>query len=235
MRESQDEKMNNNAENHPLSIEISLFYRLREENIRLVVVESEEKLRISVKQKAQEGDYSGAIALLDQLIESHPESAIDYNNRGLMYFWQGQFFQAIKDYNQAIELNKKLDQAYNNRANCYMAQGNWAEALTDYETAIDLNPANMKAWLNQGITLRELGLYDLALENFDLTLTISHRLQGRIYAERGYTYYLRGDWNCAIADYHRALSALPLTDKYRAYRQKVQEWLNQLINYSATG
>ncbi|WP_239005426.1 tetratricopeptide repeat protein [Gloeothece citriformis] len=224
--------MNYNTVNNPSLSEIGSFYPLKREKNRFILVGSEENLQLSVRQKAKQGDYSGAIALLDQLIKWYPQNALVYNNRGLLYFWKGQNFQAIKDYNQAIKLNEKLDKAYNNRANCYVSQGNWAAALTDYETAIDLNPANIKAWMNQGITLRELGLYDLALDNFDWALMISHRFQGRLYAERGYTYHLRGDWNCAIADYHRALSVLPLTDNYLPYRQKVEGWLSELLTYS---
>jgi tetratricopeptide (TPR) repeat protein len=34
------------------------------------------------------------------------------------------------------------------------------------------------------------------------------QLEGNIYAERGRTYELRGDWNCAIADYQKALALL---------------------------
>lgn len=235
MLKSEDETMNKNPRPNPSSYTINSFYTLKYEKNRFLVIESEEKLRSSLIQKIKKGDYSGAIALLNQLIKCHPDSAIDYNNRGLLHFWKGQVFQALSDYNQAIKLNEKLDQAYNNRANCYVVQGNWADALTDYETAIDLNPTNIKAWINQGITLREIGLYDLALENFDLVLVMSRSLQGRIYAERGYTYHLRGDWNCAIADYRRALSVLPATAKCLPYRQKVEGWLNELIDYSVAG
>lgn len=194
--------------------------------------ESEQKLRTEIKTKAQLGDYSAAIALINQLLAIHPESATDYNNRGLMYFSSGQLVKALQDYNQSIKLNPKLDQAYNNRGNCYAAQGNWAEALRDYETALDLNPTNLKTWINQGIIFRDMGLYDLALEDFDLALVIGQKFQGRIYAERGYTYHLRGDWNCAIADYNQALSILPLTAKLKAYREKVETWLRQLLHGS---
>ncbi|MGH2412381.1 MAG: tetratricopeptide repeat protein [Brasilonema sp.] len=190
----------------------------------------DEQLRSLVKEKAQQKDYAAAIVLLNDLIERHPNSALDYNNRGLMYFYQGQLHAAMADLSYAIELNDQLDSAYNNRGNCYAAQGNWAAALADYETTLDLNPGNLRAWINQGITFRELGLYDLAIENFDLTLLLGRSFQARIYAERGRTYHLRGDWNCASADYHRALSQLPATEKFHAYREKVTAWLNELLN-----
>lgn len=104
---------------------------------------------------------------------------------------------------------------------------NFLAALNDYEIAIDLNPTNVRALFNQGITFRELELYDLAIENFEIALLLGQTLQGRLYAERGYTYHLRGDWNCAIGDYQRALARLRDRDPYR---QKVNNWLNDLLS-----
>lgn len=187
---------------------------------------SDQQLLICVKEKAERGNYLAAIAYLNQLIGRHQDSAVHYNNRGLMYFCAGQNFKALQDYNRAIAIDPKLDRVYNNRANCYAAQGNLGAALADYETALDLNPANLRTWINQGLIFRKLGLYDLAIENFDLALVLGVGLKGRIYAERGYTYYLRGDWNCAIADYYRALDRLTMAD---TYREKVSTWIAQLL------
>lgn len=190
----------------------------------------EARLRASVEEKASVGDYSMAIAILNRLLELYPNSAIDYNNRGLMHFRNGQLPEAIADYDAAIEINPKLDSAYNNRANYYVAVGDLATAIADYDLALDLNPANIRAWINQGITFREMGLYDLAIENFDIVLIIGRQLQGRILAERGRTHHLRGDWNCANADYHRALTQLSTETGSRSYLNKVNQWLNELLN-----
>lgn len=190
----------------------------------------EPDLRALVLERANQGRYPEAIALLDRLLEQNPRSALDYNNRGLMYFQSGQYAEAIADYNRAIELNPRLDSAYNNRANCYAAQGNLAAALTDYEVALDFNPGNLRALINQGVAYRQMGLYDLALENFDLALFLGRRLKGRIYGERGRTYHLRGDWNSAIADYQRAIEHLPKTLSARRYRKHVESWLRKLLN-----
>lgn len=200
----------------------------------LAIIQSQlelaQRLRTLVQKKAEQGDYLAAIAILNQLISSYPNNAADYNNRGLMYFYNNQFSEAIADYNRAIKLNSRLDSAYNNRANAYAAQSNFASALSDYEIALDLNPGNLRAWINQGIAFRELGLYDLAIENFDLTLLLGQKFKGRIYAERGYTYHLRGDWNCAIADYHRALDQFSAKTTPHPYQQKVAGWLEKLLN-----
>lgn len=189
---------------------------------------SDLSLRASAQSKAKRGDYIGAIALLTQLITRHPNSAVDYNNRGLIYFQCGQRAKAIADYNKALQLNPELDSAYNNRANYYASGGQLAEALNDYETALDLNPGNTRTWINQAITFRELGLYDLALENLDMGLLLGG-LEAHIYAERGRTYHLRGDWNCAIADYQRALKELLSSSASSRLRRKVETWMNQLL------
>lgn len=187
--------------------------------------ESEGELRLLVKEKAAEGNYSEAIALLTCLLEVDPHSAANYNNRGLMYQRNGQFSEAIADLTRALELNPLLDAAYNNRANCYAAVGDSAAALRDYEIALDLNPGNLNARINQGITFRDIGIYELAVENFDIALVIGRKLKARIYGERGFTYHLWGDWNYAIADYKRSLALLPSSS---SYFQQVQTWLDLL-------
>ena len=196
---------------------------------KLVIrAESDQHLRALVKRKAAQGDYLEAIAILTRLLQKNPQSAVDYNNRGLMLSKNGQDKEAITDFDRALAINPRLDGAYNNRGNSQAALGNLALAIADYQRAIDYNPTNLKAWINLGIAFRQLGLYDLALENFDLSLLFSKHLQGRIYAERGKTYHSRGDYNCAIADYNRALKLLP-ANKQCSYREKVQSWLNSLL------
>ncbi|MBD2386339.1 tetratricopeptide repeat protein [Cylindrospermum sp. FACHB-282] len=191
-------------------------------------------LRSCALESAQQGDYSKAIALLSQLIYRHPQNAVDYNNRGLIYFQSGETQKALGDYNTALQLNPHLASAYNNRANYHAACGELAVALTDYDLALDLNPRHVRAWINRGITLRDLGQYYEAVENFETALLFG-QLEGHIWAERGRTYHLWGDWNCAIADYSRALTQLPSLNSSRdvsGYRLHLQleTWLNELLS-----
>ncbi len=190
-------------------------------------------LRSCALKSAQQGDYTEAIALLSQLIYRHPENAVDYNNRGLIYFQSGDRQKALYDYNTALKLNPNLASAYNNRANYYAACGELDAALADYDQALDLNPRHIRAWINRAITLRDRGEYEAAVENFEIALLFG-QLEGHIWGERGRTYHLWGDWNCAIADYRRALAKLPSPDSCReasSYRLRLQieNWLNELL------
>ncbi|MEH1801082.1 MAG: tetratricopeptide repeat protein [Nostoc sp.] len=195
-------------------------------------------LRSCALRLAQQGNYTEAIALLNQLISRHPHNAVDYNNRGLIYYQSGERQKALSDYNTALKFNPYLASAYNNRANYYATCGELAVALADYDQAIDLNPRHVRAWINRGITWRDLGQYEEAIENFEVALLFG-QLEGHIWAERGRTYHLWGDWNCAIADYRRALTQLPSQGNSKdltGYRLRLQleNRLNELLSESAS-
>lgn len=194
--------------------------------------QSSSYLRSVVKRKMQLGHLGSAIAILTCIINRHPQSASDYNNRGLAYFQMGKLHKALADYNKAIALNPKLDSAYNNRANFYATQKMWCEALDDYDMALSLNPTNVRAWINQGITFRQLGLYEQSVDNFEIALNFE-RLQGMSYAQRGRSYHLRGDWNCALADYRRAFTHLQASSKTESQLlQKVESWHDELVDFA---
>ncbi len=190
-------------------------------------------LRSSALRSAQQGNYTEALVLLSQLIHRHPQNAIDYNNRGLIYFQSGETQKALCDYNTALQLNPNLASAYNNRANYYAVYGDFQSAIADYDRALDLNPSYVRAWINRGITLRDLGRYEEAIENLEMALLFG-QLEGHILAERGRTYHLWGEWNCAIADYRRALtrlSSLKITKSDPSWRLRLQveNWLSELL------
>ncbi len=193
---------------------------------------SDRCIRSWAEAEAEQNHYTKAISLLSQLIHRHPQNAIDYNNRGLIYFQNGQLEQAIADYNTAIQLNPLLASTYNNRANYYAAVGQLLAAIADYDRAIDLNPSHVRAWINRGITWRDLGRYEQAIEDFDLALLLG-QLKGHIYAERGRTYQFWGDWNYSVADYHRALAQVAqqgASSSASRLRLQVETWLQELIH-----
>jgi tetratricopeptide (TPR) repeat protein len=190
-------------------------------------------LRSWALNSARQGDYTEAIALLSELIDRCPDNPIDYNNRGLIYFQSGEMPKALVDYNTAIQLNPNLASAYNNRGNYHAVRAEFFAALADYEQAIDLHPSYVRARINRGITLRDLQQYPEAIENFDVAMLFG-QLEGHIWAERGRTYHLWGDWNFAVADYRRALSQLPKIARPQnmsGYRLRLQleNWLNELL------
>jgi len=190
---------------------------------------SEQELCSSIQDALAQGNYAVAIAILNELIALHPNSAVYYNNRGLIHLHNNQLPEAFEDLTHALEIDPQLDKAYNNRANCYAAQGDFISAISDYDISLEINPSNIRTWINQGITFRELGSYDLAIQNFDIASVLSDSFPEMIHAERGRTYHLRGDWNCAVADYRSALELLSNHPKLQEYKIKVKAWFDTLL------
>ncbi len=226
-----------NHQNHKYNfVSNSTFYANEQErNGNGESVLGDDDLRSCALSSAKKGNYTEAIALLTELIHRHPQNSVDYNNRGLIYFQSGEMPKALGDYNTALQLNPNLASAYNNRGNYHAAGAEFAAALSDYDQAIDLNPSYVRARINRGITLRDLAQYEEAIETFEVAMLFG-QLEGHIWAERGRTYHLWGDWNCAIADYRRALTHLPGLDRqsnmsmsgYRLHLQ-LENWLNELL------
>jgi tetratricopeptide (TPR) repeat protein len=192
------------------------------------------ELRKQALSEARNGNHQNAIALFDELVSREPSNASHYNNRGLVYFQMSDLDQAIADYNTAIKLNPDLDSAYNNRANYYACKGQLLSAILDYDVAININPKNVRAWINQGITFRELYMFERSVECFDTALRFQ-KIEGNIYAERGRTYHLWGDWNMAIADYNRAINLIPfsaddLMSTSGRLRLQVEVWMDDLLS-----
>lgn len=190
---------------------------------------------------AQRGQFAQAIAGFNLLINRNPDSATDYNNRGLVYAQQGNWDAALQDYNEAIHLNPDLAHVFNNRANYYAAQGDLFAALSDYQTALELDANNIRAWVNQGITFRELEMFSAAIDNFNQSLWLVQQecdsteqvlLSAHVHAERGRTHHLFGDWNCALSDYYLALDYLSHESQPTAYPPlwwQVEGWLNEIL------
>jgi len=79
-------------------------------------------------EKADSGDYQGAIKDFNKAIELNPKYAGVYNNRGV----------AIEDYNKAIKINSKYAKAYFNRGLAKLVLGQKDSGCLDVYKAGEL-------------------------------------------------------------------------------------------------
>lgn len=98
-----------------------------------------------------EEEISKAVADYDRAIESAPDSADAYYNRGDAYDEIGEYDRAIADYNRAIQLDPNHARAYYNRGCAYGEIGAYDKAIADYNRAIELNPLDSLAYYNRGL------------------------------------------------------------------------------------
>ena len=88
------------------------------------------------------------IAELTKLIESNPQDADAYNNRGLAKYLLNDYQGAITDYNKAIEINPQYANAYSNRGITKAIEFNDKQgACSDFKKAASLGYEYRIKWL----------------------------------------------------------------------------------------
>ena len=87
----------------------------------------------------EQGQTDPAIDV-DEAIALNPQDAEGYFNRGLAYFFKGDYDQAIADFDESIALDPQDASAYYNRGLAYDLKGDLDHAIADFDEAIALDP-----------------------------------------------------------------------------------------------
>lgn len=159
---------------------------------------------------------SAARAMLFKLAEFHAsrhevyDRALQINNVGLTYLYEGRFEPAIPYFSQASQEFERLGDpthaalALQNIALCDWGAGRLSAALTKFDRALELMPANARPSLylitlsNSGVAHYAAGHFDESLRLQTEALDLATRLQSDLGRERsdyglGVAYYAIGD------------------------------------------
>ncbi len=111
--------------------------------------------------------------MVERQIQSHPENALSFNNRGVLYYNEGKKDKAQMCFEKAVALDpdnvtflKTLADYY------YVEQGRIKEALKIYENILDENPDDLETLLAMGSIAERLGKPDVALILYNRVLAI---------------------------------------------------------------
>jgi tetratricopeptide (TPR) repeat protein len=88
--------------------------------------------------KKAAGDYEGAIAEYDKVIETDARSARAFAGRGLARYKKGDLAGALADCGRALELDPDCVAAYETRGLARESSGDVAGAKADYGKSIEL-------------------------------------------------------------------------------------------------
>ena len=159
-------------------------------------------------EKAELGDYNGAITNYTKAIRLKPDFAAAYYNRGNAKYNLRQYFAAISDYDTAIRLRPDDADAYNNRGLAKSNLGQYFAAITDYDTAIRFIPDDAEAYFNRGVAKSNLGQHFASITDYDMAI--------RLKPGDANTHYVRGlakvkleQPSAAIADFGTAIRLKP--------------------------
>jgi len=155
-----------------------------------------------------EGDYSGAIEMINEAVEIAPTSSaagFAFDWRGWIHYMQGDFAKALSDLNRAVDSDPGDAIFYVDRAMMNAMVGDHDAALEDYERAIDINTdyhffADREAF--------DLSSAEFLIRNYTVAIDTNPTDYAAI-TFRGSQYANIGMWDEAIADYERALDLQP--------------------------
>lgn len=161
----------------------------------------------SAVQSMDEGETGVAIALLEALLDAHPDNYSVAYELGFAHYLAG-------DYDKSIDVIKSLidhpdaDQlVFGQLGNCYDELGCPEDALKAYQKGVEYYPNSGSLWTNIGITQLRLKEYNKALESFETSIEVDPFYDPAYYRAA----QLYADSNCPIwaliyAEAHMLLS-----------------------------
>lgn len=97
------------------------------------------RLRAAMDRRAM-GDFRGAAARLDPLIETYPDWAEAWNQRAFARFLAGDFAGSLADIERTLALEPRHFGALAGQAQIYARQGDAERSSAAYAAAVTLNP-----------------------------------------------------------------------------------------------
>lgn len=119
----------------------------------------------------EQGKYTQAIQVYNQVLKHYPKFAEAYNNLGNIYLEQEKLVAAIQCYESALEIKPDLPNTYNNLGNA-LKNHDLNKAIECYHKALKLNPDLVDAHYNLATALGDQGKLEEALFEYEKTLKL---------------------------------------------------------------
>lgn len=153
--------------------------RMQKVNLKTIMMISEERLREieltdQIKKdfekattKIREEDFSGALSILERILQKKPDDENALYFAGICNFKMNKLPEAIDAFNKVNSLNPSFPGAYLHLGICYQKQGELEQSLGFYQKALQLEPKNVISLFNSGLILYKLERYPEALTYFE--------------------------------------------------------------------
>ena len=182
----------------------------------------------------QQGQLDAALALYQEMLTAHPDSAEAHYRRANVLKDQGAFEAAVAGYDRAVTLRPDYAHAFCNRAVVLGQLQRLPEALASYERAVAIDPTDVLTQCNRAMLLNVTGRKDAALAAFDSAIAVN---AGFFPAHFGRAALLqeRKQWSAALASYDKAvaLNAGDLSTHYNraTVLKQLDRWTEALAAY----
>ncbi|NJK38279.1 MAG: tetratricopeptide repeat protein [Oscillatoriales cyanobacterium RM1_1_9] len=179
----------------------------------------------SLQQRAEDylaqGRAKEAIALLTQVLTSHPQIAHGHFKLGEAFLAEQEFSQAVAAYETAIQLNANAFIYYVGLGRAWAGLEQWPQAISAYEWAIRLNPNFSWTYTHLAAALLGQERYPEAIAAYDRDIALNPQFYWSHF-HRGEALLKLENREAAIASYRQAIILNP--DLPEA-QQRLQELL----------
>ena len=152
--------------------------------------------------------WKDGISLWSDVIRKYPVNSNAYYGRGLAYYNDSNFENALSDYNRAIELEPNFTDAYNARGAAYFKKRNFENAISDYNKALKLKPGLVASYYNRGVAYAKKGNFENAILDYNKAIELKPEHIDAYY-QRGLAYGMEGDHDNVINDNKKVIELNP--------------------------
>lgn len=157
------------------------------------------------------GDLQKARLNYSLAIESKPDEADFYFNRGTFFAKHGYPDEAILDAEKAMTIEPSASRNYSVRGHAFLAKRQPDKAIADFTKAISLDPngpTTYGAYYNRGEAYYQQGNHDKSIEDYDQAIRLKPD-SSEAWVSRCNAYINKDDFVRAIADCNQAIALDP--------------------------
>ena len=151
------------------------------------------------------------IELFTKALELNPKLAAAYEQRGLLYYFQGKYDKLIQDYQTYLDLAPEKAEAYRMLGLGYLKNGDYELAIPHFTRAIELEPQHPAGYAYRAEAYHMRGNDEEAIRDSTAAVQLrgDTRARSEAYRTRARTYRKMGLMDLAYADTRSAWESDP--------------------------
>ena len=173
--------------------------------------------------QAREGSITRKkIELFTKALELNPQLAAAYEQRGLLYYFQGKYDKVIQDYHAYLDLAPEKAEAYRMLGLGYLKNGDYELAIPHFTRAIELEPKHPAGYAYRAEANLLRGNDEEAIRDSTAAVKLRGDMRARseAYKTRARTYRKMGLMDLAYADTRSAWESDPRWSSWVRYWYK---------------
>ena len=159
------------------------------------------------------------IEFFTKALELNPKLATAYEQRGLLYYYQGKYDKVIQDYLAYLDLAPEKAGAYRMLGLGYLKNGDCEPAIAQFTRAIEMEPQHPAGYAYRAEANRLCGKEEEAIRDCTTAVKLrgDERARSEAYKTRARIYRKMGLMDLAVADTRAAWQADPRWSYWARY------------------